>query len=163
MARQQRLARQHGSPNLSIRLCLERGEAGQPRNKVMSASRDPKASDADRLHEADPAGFAERGAVIAFTTPQLFGARLSRARPGAEAELTLLNLAGQAGRVTLTGAALRANPDITAHDRWLWKKIEALPEISPESLREALISTAAEGWRGRAAMAWAEEIGRAHV
>jgi len=123
----------------------------------MSASRDPKASAADRRYDADPAGFAERGAVIAFTTPHLFGARLSRARPGAEAELTLPNLSGQAGHSTLTGRELRASPNLTAHDHVLWQKIETLPEISPEKLRGALISTAAEGWRGRAAMAWAED------
>lgn len=123
----------------------------------MSASRDPKASATDRHHEADPAGFAERGVVIAFTTPQLFGARLSRDRPGAAPELTLPNLAGQPGRVALTGAELRASPDLTAHDRALWQRIEALPEISPERLRQVLIITAAEGWRGRAAMVWAED------
>jgi len=123
----------------------------------MSASRDPKASDADRLHEADPAGFAERGAFVPFTTPQLFGALLSRARPGAEEELALPNFSGQPGRITRSGVQLLETPGLTAHDRVLWQKLQAIPQFSPEKLREAVINTAADGWRGRAAIAWAEE------
>ncbi|MFN7672853.1 MAG: hypothetical protein ACK5O0_01405, partial [bacterium] len=112
---------------------------------------------AGRRNEPDPAGFAERGAVVPFTTPQLFGALLSRARPGAEEELTLPNFSGQPGQITLSGTQLLQTPGLTAHDRVLWQKLKAIPQFSPEKLREAVINTAAEGWRGRAAMAWAED------
>lgn len=123
----------------------------------MSESRDPLALVAGRRSEPDPMGFAERGAIVPFTTPHLFGACLSRSRSGAEEELYLPNFSGQPGRVTLPGTQLLATPELTAHDRILWQKLKAVPHISPENLRDAVISTAAEGWRGRAAMAWAKE------
>jgi hypothetical protein len=59
--------------------------------------------------------------------------------------------------MTVTGDQFFATPNLTAHDRVLWQKLQALPDIGPERLRQATISTAAEGWRGRAAMAWAED------
>lgn len=123
----------------------------------MSASLDSQPSATGRPNEADPAGFAERGTVVAFTTPQLFGARLGRARPGADPELILANLSGQQGRITVPGPKLLATPGLTAHDHALWQKLQALPEFSPDRLRDAVINIAAQGWRGRAAMAWAEE------
>lgn len=112
---------------------------------------------AGRRNEPDPASFAERGVVVPFTTPQLFGAWLSRARPGAEEELTLPNFSGQPGQISLSGAQLLQTPGLTAHDRVLWQKLKAIPQFSPEKLRDAVINTAADGWRGRAAMAWAED------
>ena len=123
----------------------------------MSESRDPIAKTTGRRNENAPASFAERGASVPFTTTQLFGAFVSRPRPGAEAALTLANCSGQPGPLILPGAHLLATPGLTAHDQILWEKLKGLPEFSPERLREAVISTAAEGWRGRAAMAWAEE------
>jgi hypothetical protein len=123
----------------------------------MSAHSDPIDTVAGRRNEPDPAGFAERGVVVPFTTPHLFGAFLSRARPGAEAELTLPNFSGQPGQMTLPGAQLLLTPGLTAHDRVLWQKLKDIPQFSPEKLREAVINTAVEGWRGRAGMAWAED------
>lgn len=123
----------------------------------MSASLDSKAPATGQQTGPDYAGFAERGVIVAFTTPALFGARLWRARPGADAELTLANLSGQPGETTLPGAQLLSTPNLTAHDQALWQKLQAVPEFSPERVREAMIRTAADGWRGRAAMAWAEE------
>ena len=123
----------------------------------MSATRNPTDPVNDRQSDADPLGFTERGVIVPFTTPQLFGACLSRPRPGGEAELTLPSLSGQTGRVTLPGAQLPATPGLTAHDHLLWDKLKALPQFTPEKLRDALIATAAEGWRGRAAASWAED------
>ena len=123
----------------------------------MSESSVPIDTIAGRRNEPDPAGFAERGVVVPFTTPQLFGALLSRARPGAEEELTLPNFSGQPGQISLSGTQLLQTPGLTAHDRVLWQKLKAIPQFSPEKLRDAVINTAAEGWRGRAAMAWAED------
>jgi hypothetical protein len=123
----------------------------------MSATRNPTDQVNDRRIEADPLGFAERGVIVPFSTPQLFAASLSRPRAEGEAELTLPNLSGQPGRITLPGAQLLATPGLTAHDHMLWGKLKGVPQFTPEKLREALIDIAAEGWRGRAASAWAED------
>lgn len=123
----------------------------------MSGSGNSPPSVPGRQSKGDPAGFAERGVVVAFTTPQLFGACVSRALPGAQPHVTLSCLAGESGPMTLSEAQFLRTPWLTAHDKELWKKLQAIPEISPDRLREAMISVALEGWRGRAAMAWADE------
>ena len=123
----------------------------------MSGSLGPQSSKPALQPDADPAGFAERGAIVPFTTPQLFGARLSRPRTGALPDLILANLSGQAGNNVLPGAQLLATPGLTAHDHALWQKLRELTDFAPEKIREAMIAIAAEGWRGRAAAACAEE------
>jgi hypothetical protein len=123
----------------------------------MSASLGPQSSKPALQPEADPAGFAERGAIVAFTTPQLFGARLARPRASAPPELILANLSGQTVNSVLQGAQVLATPGLTAHDQALWEKLRELPDLGPARIREAMIDIAAEGWRGRAAVAWAEE------
>ena len=107
--------------------------------------------------EADQASFADRGGIVAFTTPQLFGARLGQVRPGATPELILANLSGQPGSTHVPGDQVLAVPELTAHDQALWQKLRELSDFSPERIREVMITVAAEGWRGRAAMAWAED------
>jgi hypothetical protein len=123
----------------------------------MSGSGNSPPSVPGRQSRDDPAGFVERGVVVAFTTPQLFGACVSRALPGAQPHVTLSHLAGESGQMTLSETQFLRTPWLTAHDRVLWRKLQAIPEISPDRLREAMISVALEGWRGRSAMAWAEE------
>lgn len=123
----------------------------------MSASLGPQSSKPALQSDADPAGFAERGAIVAFTTPQLFGARLPRPRAGAPPDLILANLSGQPGNNVLPGAKLLATPGLTAHDQALWQKLRELTDFAPEKIREAMIAIAAEGWRGRASAACAEE------
>jgi hypothetical protein len=123
----------------------------------MSASLGPQSSKPALQPDADPAGFAERGAIVAFTTPQLFGARLPRPRAGAPPDLILANLSGQPGNNVLPGAKLLATPGLTAHDQALWQKLRELTDFAPERVREVMITIAAEGWRGRAAAACAEE------
>ena len=113
--------------------------------------------------ESDPASFAERGAIVAFTTPQLFGARLARPRTGALPNLILANLSGQAGNSIVPGAQLLSTPGLTAHDQALWQKLRALPDFAPEKIRGAMIAIAAEGWRGRASAACAEEQSTADI
>jgi hypothetical protein len=123
----------------------------------MSGSLGPQSSKPALQPDADPAGFAERGAIVAFTTPQLFGARLPRPRAGAPPDLILANLSGQPGNNVLPGAKLLATPGLTAHDQALWQKLRELSDFAPERVREVMITIAAEGWRGRAAAACAEE------
>ena len=95
--------------------------------------------------------------MVAFTTPQLFGARLARPRTGAPPDLILSNLSGQTGNTVLPGAQVLATPGLTAHDQALWQKLRELADLGPARIREAMIDIAAEGWRGRAAAAWAED------
>lgn len=123
----------------------------------MSASLGPQSSKPALQPHADPAGFAERGAIVAFTTPQLFGARLPRPRAGGPPDLILANPSGQPDISPLPGAKLLAAPGLTAHDQALWQKLRELSDFAPEKIREAMIAIAAEGWRGRAAIAWADE------
>ncbi|MCA3314972.1 MAG: hypothetical protein ING24_06060 [Roseomonas sp.] len=94
---------------------------------------------------------------MAFTTPQLFGARLPRPRAGGPPDLILANPSGQPDISPLPGAKLLAAPGLTAHDQALWQKLRELSDFAPEKIREAMIAIAAEGWRGRAAIAWADE------
>jgi hypothetical protein len=94
---------------------------------------------------------------VAFTTPQLFGARLPRPRAGGPPDLILANPSGQPDISPLPGAKLLAAPGLTAHDQALWQKLRELSDFAPEKIREAMIAIAAEGWRGRAAIAWADE------
>ena len=129
----------------------------------MSASLGPPSSKPALQPDADPAGFAERGAIVAFTTPQLFGARLPRPRAGAPPDLILANLSGQPGNNVLPGAKLLATPGLTAHDQALWQKLRELTDFAPEKIRGAMITIAAEGWRGRAAAACAEEQSTADI
>ena len=129
----------------------------------MSGSLGPQSSKPALQPDADPAGFAERGAIVAFTTPQLFGARLPRPRAGAPPDLILANLSGQPGNNVLPGAKLLATPGLTAHDQALWQKLRELTDFAPEKIRGAMITIAAEGWRGRAAAACAEEQSTADI
>jgi len=129
----------------------------------MSGSLGPQSSKPALQPDADPTGFAERGAIVAFTTPQLFGARLARPRAGAPPDLILANLSGQTVSNLLPGVQVLATPGLTAHDQALWQKLRELTDFAPERVREVMITIAAEGWRGRAAAACAEEQSTADI
>ncbi|MFO0181949.1 MAG: hypothetical protein ACK53N_03700 [Alphaproteobacteria bacterium] len=105
----------------------------------------------------DQATFRDRGFLVAFTTPQLLGARLRQAEKGTTPNLVLIGASGKLGRSILAGKDVPSIPGITGHDLFLWRRLRELPNISPEPIRVAALDTALEGWRGRAAMAWAEE------
>ena len=81
--------------------------------------------------------------MVAFTTPQLFGARLARPRTGAPPDLILSNLSGQTGNTVLPGAQVLATPGLTAHDQALWQKLRELADLGPARIREAMIDIAA--------------------
>ena len=106
---------------------------------------------------ADPQGFAQRGAIVPFTTPNLLGARL---RPGGvtgSLELALPSLGGPSEGQIIPGNALEQTEGLTLHDRALWRKLQSIGPISPERLRGAAQEIAREGLRGRAAMDLAME------
>lgn len=105
----------------------------------------------------DPATFRDRGVLVAFTTPQLLGARLRLSDKGNSPELVLMGASGRLGRTIIAGQAVPSVPGITVHDLFLWRRLRELTVLSPEQIRVAALDTTLEGWRGRAAMAWAEE------
>lgn len=124
----------------------------------MSSSSNPNSlGNAAQKGQPDPVGFRERGVVVAFTTPQLFGARLRPAQKGPVPDLFVMGPASKTGPTILTGRDVPSVPGITAHDVALWRKLRQMPEPGPEQVRVACLNVALEGWRGRAAMAWAEE------
>lgn len=105
----------------------------------------------------DPATFRDRGVLVAFTTPQLLGARLRQSEMGGSPELVLMGASGKLGRTIIAGQAVPSVPGITVHDLFLWRRLRELTVLSPEQIRLAALDTTLEGWRGRAATAWAEE------
>jgi hypothetical protein len=124
----------------------------------MSSSFIQKESQASKPQRpADPPGFAQRGAIVPFTTPNLLGARL---RPGpvkGTLELALPSLGGSSDGQIIIGAALEKTEGLTLHDRALWKKLQSMELITPERLRDAAHDVARQGLRGRAAMDMATE------
>lgn len=100
--------------------------------------------------------FRQRGVVIPFTTPHLLGARLRQGHAAKVKELWLPSLSGQPEPVIMTMEQVGISRTMTLHDQVLWQKILKLPDISPDLVRGAALDVAAEGLRGRAAMAQAE-------
>lgn len=107
--------------------------------------------------EADAEGFLQRGAVVAFTSPHLLGARIRQVGKEAARELVLPSLSGRAGMTVLPSREVATSQNMTMHDQALWQKLLHAPAISPTHVRTAIQEAATEGLRGRAAMAWAEE------
>lgn len=98
----------------------------------------------------DRGSVAAPGTHVPFTAPLLAGARV-RLRAGA-VDYILPNPAG--GRGTYV-APWRMASDIAAptlHDSVLAKRIEALPDLTPASVRTAALALATEGYAGRSAV-----------
>jgi hypothetical protein len=76
---------------------------------------------------------------------------------GGSPELVLMGASGKLGRTIIPGQEVPSVHGITVHDLFLWRRLRELPALSPEPIRVAALDTTLEGWRGRAAMAWAEE------
>lgn len=125
----------------------------------MSSSSDPRGRFISAQQgEADPASFQLRGAVVAFTTPHLLGARVRQNDKTGLREMVLPSLSSPAAPSVLPWAEAAATQAMTAHDRALCQKLQQAPAIAPSQIRSAVQEVAAEGLRGRAAMAWAEEL-----
>jgi hypothetical protein len=97
-----------------------------------------------------PGTFLERGVVVPFTTPLLFG---TRARPAGPKRVDLLvpNPSGSRGVYVLHWSGVRELCRPTVHDARLNEKISALQSLSPAAIREAAREVAAEGLAGREA------------
>jgi hypothetical protein len=95
-----------------------------------------------------PASFAERGVAVAFTTPQLAGARI---RPAARTgtEFVVPNPSGGRGVYILSWSGVRQLCRPTVHDTLLHQRISRLPVMDPAGVRLAARKLAAEGLAGR--------------
>jgi hypothetical protein len=96
-----------------------------------------------------PDSFAEMGAAVPFTTPELAGAR-ARGSPSAP-ELTVPSPAGTRGIYILDAREVGRYCAATLHDRRLCAVMRMLPEITPATLRLAAREVAASGLAGREA------------
>lgn len=119
-----------------------------PKNRFISAHQG----------EADAASFAQRGAVVAFTTPHLMGARIRATDKDSARELILPSLSGRPGLTVLPLSEVATTEALTMHDQALWQKLLRAPSISPTQIHTATQGIALEGLRGRAAIAWAEQL-----
>jgi hypothetical protein len=126
--------------------------------KVMSSGLTPREGQANQPSKpADPAGFAQRGAIVPFTTPNLLGARLRLGAGTGSLEFGLPSLGGSSEGKIIPGNALEQTEGLTLHDRALWRKLQSTALITPERVRTAAQEIAREGLRGRAAMDLAME------
>jgi hypothetical protein len=98
-----------------------------------------------------PESYAEMGAAVPFTTPELTAARARNTGRGLE--LTLPNPSGRRGIYILDPRELGRYCQATLHDRRLTTVMGALPVLTPSTVREAARQVAACGFAGRAAAA----------
>ena len=106
---------------------------------------------------ADPADFQQRGAIVAFTTPHLLGARFIQTQKGGARELSLPSLSARAGLNILPWSEVATTQAMTMHDQALWQKLLDAPAITPAHTRAVTQQIAAEGLRGSAARNWARD------
>jgi hypothetical protein len=98
-----------------------------------------------------PETYAEMGAAVPFTAPELTGARARGA--GKALELTLPNPSGRRGIYILDPREMARFCVPTLHDRHLAATIAKLPEVTPSSVRQAAQTSALGGLAGREAAA----------
>ena len=99
-----------------------------------------------------PVSFAERGAAVPFTTPQLAGARV-RAAQRTGTEFIVPNPSGGRGVYVLHWGGVRQLCRPTVHDTLLHQRISRLPVMDPRGVRLAARQLASEGVAGRDATA----------
>ncbi len=103
-----------------------------------------------RLKAYLPASFAERGVLVPFTTPLLAGAR-ARSYGRAGTELLLPKPSGGSGLYVFPWSSVTQLCRTTVHDRQLNKRLGALTDITPATVRRAARDIAIEGLAGREA------------
>ena len=116
---------------------------------------DPNALRPELSGEA-PVSFAERGVAVAFTTPQLAGARL---RAGARfvPEFVVGNPSGGRGVYIVPWDGVFSFCVPSLHDRCLYDRLRTLQPVTPRAVREASLDVALDGTAGRAVAAMARE------
>jgi hypothetical protein len=95
--------------------------------------------------------YAEMGAAVPFTTPELTGARARRGKDGLE--LTLPNPSGKRGIYILDPKDMVRYCAPGLHDRHLAAGLGALPDVTPASIRALARDIAMAGLAGRHAAA----------
>ena len=98
-----------------------------------------------------PETYAELGAAVPFTSPELTGARARCGKAGLE--LTLPNPSGKRGVYILDPKDMTRFCMPTLHDRQLVACLAAAPAISPGTMRDLARSVAMAGFAGRPAAA----------
>ena len=114
-----------------------------------------------RLKTYLPATFMERGVLVPFTTPLLAGAR-ARSNDRAGAELLLPKPSGGAGLYVIPWRSVTQLCRTTVHDRQLNKKLGALADITPATVRQAAWDIAIEGFAGREAQTAGQTAAQRH-
>jgi len=98
-----------------------------------------------------PTTFAERGAVVAFTTPALTGCRVRR---GYKQRLEVLvpNLAEGRGTYVIPATGLQDVLTLTLHDRLLLTELQDQLKVTPAAIRKVELRIASMGIAGLAPM-----------
>jgi hypothetical protein len=94
-----------------------------------------------------PTTFRERGVAVPFTTPLLAGARVRRGDRD-NIELIVPNPSGGRGVYILPWSSVCVLSRPTVHDSRLAERLDALAAVSPSTIRQAALATAAEGLAG---------------
>jgi hypothetical protein len=102
---------------------------------------------AAKIAEFVPASFAERGAVVPFTTPLLNQARMRKDR-AKRVEFLLPNFSAGKGIYVVPWKSLPSLMTVTLHDRLLYEGLEGVDELTPEAVRRAALEVAAGGVAG---------------
>lgn len=106
----------------------------------------------------DPADFTQRGAIIAFTTPHLLGARIFQAQRNGPRELSLPGLSMRSAANLLPWSEVATTQAMTLHDQELWERLRQAGTITPLDIRSITLALAADGWRGGGARGWARDL-----
>ncbi len=109
-----------------------------------------------------PTTFAERGAVVAFTTPALTGCRIRRGyKQGLE--ILVPNLAQGRGTYVIPAAGLQDVLTLTLHDRLLLTELQDQLQIHPSAVRTVEQRVASMGIAGPVPMAAANRANGAET
>ena len=101
-----------------------------------------------------PTTFAERGALVPFTTPLLVGSRARVSDQGTQ--LIVPKLSNGCGFYVFPCSAIGQACRATVHDRRLNQRLEKLSTITPRKIRRAAQDVALEGLAGQEARSAAE-------
>jgi len=94
-----------------------------------------------------PSTFEERGVTVPFTTPQLVQLRARKPDRG-KLEIVIPGFTGGAGAVVVPWAYLPQLLTLSLHDRRLHERVSDEKAITPDVIRKAAISVAADGYAG---------------
>ncbi|WP_420405365.1 hypothetical protein [Nisaea sp.] len=107
-----------------------------------------------------PSSFAERGVAVPFTTPSVATARVRNGERG-RLELVISGLSGGRGVYVIAWNGVPETFKLTVYDRVLHENISVIETVTPDAVREAVISASITGLAGEdAAVSASEASGR---